>query len=397
VNAPGHVLVVGASAAGLGTAEALRRKGFTGRLTLAGAEPEPPYDRPPLSKRVLAGAWEPARAHLRTPDVLDVLDARFLLGDPATALDAERRSVSTASGRTLTADAIVVATGIRARRLSGHGGPRGVHVLRTLADAAALRADLLGARRVVVVGDGVLGAETAATVRTMGLEVCLVGPQPAPMTGQLGPLVARRLSALHAGNGVVLRAGVLLDGLLTRDGRVSGVRLSDGEELEADVVVTAIGSSPATDWLDGSGLRLDDGVVCDAYCRAADGVWAVGDVARWHHEGLGRLLRLENRTNASEQALAVAGNILGENRPYSPVPYFWTDQFDVRIQVFGLPSAEAPARVVEGDLAQGRFVVCQDGPRGPVSVLGWNMPRQTRSHRASLVDHYTRPLEPTAP
>jgi NADPH-dependent 2,4-dienoyl-CoA reductase/sulfur reductase-like enzyme len=272
-----------------------------------------------------------------------------------------------------------------------------VHVLRTLADAAALRADLLGARRVVVVGDGVLGAETAATVRTMGLEVCLVGPQPAPMTGQLGPLVARRLSALHAGNGVVLRAGVLLDGLLTRDGRVSGVRLSDGEELEADVVVTAIGSSPATDWLDGSGLRLDDGVVCDAYCRAADGVWAVGDVARWHHEGLGRLLRLENRTNASEQALAVAGNILGENRPYSPVPYFWTDQFDVRIQVFGLPSAEAPARVVEGDLAQGRFVVCQDGPRGPVSVLGWNMPRQTRSHRASLVDHYTRPLEPTAP
>ncbi|MBU6534024.1 FAD-dependent oxidoreductase [Streptomyces sp. A108] len=393
MSMPAHVLVVGASAAGLGTAEALRRKGFGGRLTLLGAEDAAPYDRPPLSKQVLSGAWEPARAQLRTPDALDALDAEFLLGDPAVALDAGRRSVRTASGASVTADAVVVATGLRPRELPGQGGLRGVHVVRTAADALALRSALLGARRVVVVGDGVLGAETAATARSMGLDVCLTGPQPAPMTAQLGPLVAGHLAELHRRNGVALRTGVLLDTLLSRDGAVTGVRLSDGDDLPADVVVAAVGCSPATDWLADSGLVLDDGVVCDAYCRAAEGVWAAGDVARWHHRGLGRLLRLENRTNATEQALAVAGDIMGEDRPYVPVPYFWTDQFDVKLQVFGLPSAEYRAEVVEGDPAEGRFVVRHEGPRGPVGVLGWRMPKQTRLHRASITDHYTRPRE----
>ncbi|MBZ6102080.1 NAD(P)/FAD-dependent oxidoreductase [Streptomyces olivaceus] len=397
MSIPEHVLVVGASAAGLTTAEALRRKGFGGRLTLLGAEDAAPYDRPPLSKQVLSGAWEPTRAQLRTADALDALDAEFLLGDPAVALDAGRRSVRTAFGAAVTADAVVVATGLRPRELPGQDGLRGVHVVRTVADALALRSDLLGAGRVVVVGDGVLGAETAATARSMGPAVYLVGPQPAPMTGQLGPLAAGHLADLHRRNGVALRTGVLLDALLSRDGAVTGVRLSDGEELPADVVVAAVGCSPATDWLADSGLVLDDGVVCDARCRAAEGVWAVGDVARWHHRGLGRLLRLENRTNATEQALAVAGDIMGEDRPYVPVPYFWTDQYDVKVQVFGLLSAESRAEVVAGDPAEGRFVVRHEGPRGPVGVLGWRMPKQTRLHRASIVDHYTRPLENAAP
>ena len=397
MSGPASVLVVGASAAGLSTAEALRRKGFGGRLTLLGAEDAAPYDRPPLSKQVLSGAWEPARARLRTKSALDALDAEFLLGDPAVALDSGRRSVRTASGAAVTADAVVVATGLRARVLPGQDGRRGVHVVRTLADAVALRSALRGARRVVVVGDGVLGAETAATARSMGLDVCLAGPQPAPMTGQLGPLVAGHLADLHRHHGVALRTGVLLDALLSRDGAVTGVRLSDGEELSADVVVAAVGSSPATGWLAGSGLVLDDGVVCDARCRAAEGVWAVGDVARWHHQGLGRLVRLENRTNATEQAVAVAGDVMGEDRPYMPVPYFWTDQFDVKLQVFGLPSAACRTEVVEGDPAEGRFVVRHEGPRGPVGVVGWRMPKQTRLHRAGIVEHYTRPLESATP
>ncbi|MBQ0826683.1 NAD(P)/FAD-dependent oxidoreductase [Streptomyces tagetis] len=397
MNTPQHVLVVGASAAGLSTAEALRRKGFDGRLTLVGAESELPYDRPPLSKQVLSGAWDTTRAQLRPKEALDALAAEFVLGDPAVELDADGRRVRTASGLRVTADAIVIATGLKARELPDQAGMSGVHVIRTVGDAVRLRSALLKTERVVVVGDGVLGAETASTARSMGLEVCLVGPQPAPMTEQLGPLVADHLADLHRRHGVCLHSGVLLEGLVSRDGAVTGVRLSDGEDLPADVVVAAVGGLPATDWLADSGLRLDDGIVCDEHCRAAEGVWAVGDVARWHHQGLGRLLRLENRTNASEQALAVAADILGENRPYLPVPYFWTDQFDVKLQAYGLPSADSQAQIVEGDPGESRFVVRHNGPRGPMGVLGWKMPRQARLHRASIVDQYTRPPEPATP
>ncbi|MFF3501668.1 NAD(P)/FAD-dependent oxidoreductase [Streptomyces sp. NPDC003247] len=397
MNAVQSVLVVGASVAGLATAEALRRKGYTGTLTLLGAEPEPPYDRPPLSKQVLSGAWEPRRALLRSIEALAALDAEWVLGDPATGFDARRREATTAAGRTLTADAVVIATGITARTLPAQRGIRGTHVVRTLEDATALRADLLSARRVVVIGDGVLGAETAATARRTGLDVTLAGPQPAPMAEQLGPLVAGHLADLHRRNGVAVRGGVLVDALHTRGDRVTGVRLSDGTDLDADVVVTAVGCAPATGWLRNSGLHLDDGVVCDAFCRAAEGVWAVGDVARWHHEGLGRLLRLENRTNAAEQALAVAADILGTGRPYTPVPYFWTDQFDAKLQIHGIASAGARAEIVEGDPHDGRFLVRYTGLRGPEGVLGWNMPRQTRLQRALLVDHYTRPQQPVTP
>ncbi|MFF8905243.1 NAD(P)/FAD-dependent oxidoreductase [Streptomyces olivaceoviridis] len=390
------VLIAGASAGGLATAEALRRKGYTGTLTLLGAEREPPYDRPPLSKQVLSGAWEPHRARLRSPEALAALDAEFLLGDPAVGFHAHRREVTTAAGRTLTADAIVIATGVTARTLPAQRGVRGSHVVRNLDDTLALRSDLLSARRVAVIGDGVLGAEAAATARQMGLEVTLIGPQPAPMTEQLGPLVAGHLTGLHLRNGVVWHGGVLLDRLHTHGDRVTGLRLSDGTELEADVVVTAVGCVPATGWLENSGLNLDDGVVCDAYCRAAPGIWAVGDVARWQHEGLGRLVRLENRTNASEQALAVASDILGDGRPYLPVPYFWTDQFDARLQIYGIASPDARAEIVEGDPSDGRFVVRFEGPLGPESVIGWKMPKQARLQRASLVDRYTRPQQPVA-
>ncbi|WP_018544170.1 NAD(P)/FAD-dependent oxidoreductase [Streptomyces sp. LaPpAH-108] len=383
------VLVVGASASGLATAEALRRKGFGGTLTLVGAEAETPYDRPPLSKQVLSGAWEPQRAQLRSAEALARLDAEFVLGEQAVALDADRLRVTTEAGRTLAADAVVIATGVGARLLPGQRGVRGVHAIRTLADSVALRAELVAARRVVVLGDGVLGAEAAATARQGGAEVTLAGPQPAPLTRQLGHTTAQHLAALHRDHGVKLHGGVLPEDLHTRDGRVTGVRLSDGTELEADVVITAIGSLPATGWLDGSGLTVDDGVVCDAHCRAAPGVWAVGDVARWHHRGLGRPLRLENRTNASEQALAVAADILGQGRPYTPVPYFWTDQFDTKIQVHGLVPPEAEATVVDGDAGTGRFVVRLDGPAGPECVLGWNMPKQARLRRTSLLDRYT--------
>ncbi|MDN0199517.1 FAD-dependent oxidoreductase [Streptomyces sp. S.PNR 29] len=389
---PSSVLVVGASAAGLGTAEALRRKGYRGSLTVLGAEAHPPYDRPPLSKQVLSGAWLPERLRLRPPQALDALDAEFLLGDPAVALDAAARTVRTAAGRTLSADAVVIATGVRPRTLPGQDGLAGVHVVRSLDDAAALRAELTSAERAVVVGDGVLGAEIAATARGMGVAVTLVGPQAAPMRAQLGPYVAALLGELHREHGVVLRLGTPVDGL-TR----GGVLVSGGEVLPAEVVVVAVGSEPETGWLTGSGLVLDNGVVCDAYCRAAEGIYAAGDVARWFHQGVGAPVRLENRTNAVEQAAAVAGNILGEHQPYTPVPYFWTDQFDARIQVHGRPAADAEVTVVEGSVADRRFVAVHRHEGRVTGVLGWNMPKQARLHRQSLLAETADALTGPAP
>ncbi|MGW4911043.1 NAD(P)/FAD-dependent oxidoreductase [Streptomyces sp. NPDC004270] len=392
MTAPGRILVVGASASGLTTVESLRRKGYTGEIAVIGDEPHAPYDRPPLSKQVLSGAWEPQRATLRTEEILSGLDADFVLGDEAVALDPAARTVRTASGRELSADAVVLATGVRPRTLPGQDGLAGVYVLRALDDALALKAELRPGARLVVVGEGVLGSEIAATARTLGLEVTLTGPLSAPMALQVGPMVAGLLAELHQEHGVRLRLGAGVAGLSGRDGRVTGVELGTGETLAADVVVVAIGASPATEWLTDSGLTLDNGVVCDSRCRAADGIYAVGDVARFHHEGYDRLMRLENRTNATEQAAAVAGVLLGEDRPYVPVPYFWTDQFEAKLQVHGLLPVDADVSVVEGDVAARRFVARYSSGGAVTGVLGWNMPKQTRLRRQEVVDALHTPV-----
>ncbi|MER7080830.1 Reductase C-terminal [Saccharopolyspora kobensis] len=380
-----EVLVVGACAAGLSTVEALRRRGYDGAVTVLGAEQHLPYDRPPLSKKVLSGEWRPDRTNLRQESALTALNAEFVLADAAVGLDPATRTVRTASGRALTADAVVIATGADPRVLPGQDGLDGVHVLRTLEDSLALRESLLAASRLVVVGEGVLGAEIAATARTMGLAVTMVGPQPMPMHAQLGPLVAKRLAALHAERGVELRLGAGVDGFTSEGGRVTGVHLSGGEVLPADVVVVAIGAVPQTAWLAGSGLELDNGVVCDSHCRAAPGVFAVGDVARWWHDRLNALVRLENRTNATEQAAAVAANVLGENLPYAPVPYFWSDQYDAKIHVHGLVPPGAEPTVVDGSLEEGRFVAKYDRDGRTTGVVGWNMAKQARIRRQELI------------
>jgi NADPH-dependent 2,4-dienoyl-CoA reductase/sulfur reductase-like enzyme len=194
------------------------------------------------------------------------------------------------------------------------------------------------------------------------------------------------LGGLHAERGVHLRLGTGVTGLTHRRGRVAGVRLDTGEEIPADVVVIAIGAIPATDWLAGSGLRVDDGLVCDSRCRAAEGIYAVGDVARWRRADLGTLVRLENRTNATEQAGAVAADILGADQPYLPVPYFWTDQFDSRIQVHGELPTGAEVTIVDGDPADRRFVARYSVGGHVTGVVGWNMPKQTRLRRQEIVD-----------
>lgn len=385
------VLIVGASAAGLATAEALRRFGHTGELTLLDAERHRPYDRPPLSKQFLAGTWETHQLQLRDSSRLEELGARWALGSAAESFDSAGMSVRTADGRVHQADAVVIATGLRPRRLPGSVGLSGVHTLRSLDDAVALRRAMTGPGPgpVVVVGNGVLGSEIAATAKAGGKEVTLIGSSARPMAGQLGELASTVLAERHRAAGIELIGGKRVSAI-GGGSSVQEVILDDGSRTRARTVVVAIGSEPETGWLAGSGLALDDGVVCDPHCRAARNVWAVGDVARWRHPHQDTFVRLENRTNASEQAVAVARDILGLGTPYAPVPYFWSDQFGVRIQVFGSARPADDEVVAAGDITGDRFVVTARREGRVVGVVGWGMPKQARLLSAPLREYDER-------
>ncbi|POX37487.1 FAD-dependent oxidoreductase [Streptomyces sp. Ru73] len=377
--------MAGASAAGLAAAEALRREGFEGSLTVVGDERQPPYDRPPLSKQILTGAWPAERVALRRPADLEALGLDLRLGSPAAALSPAVRTVTLADGTALGYDALIVATGVRPRRLP-HCGTPGVHVLRTLEDALALRDRLGAGGRLVVVGAGFLGAEVAAAARSLGAAVSLVEPAPLPLAHAVGQQVGAYLAQLHRDHGVDLRTGTTVARIVTEGGRATGVRLADGTLLPADDVLVAIGSEPNTAWLEGSGLDLSDGVVCDQYCAAAPGVYAAGDVARWFNPLFGTAMRIEHRTNAAEQGMTAARNVLAaEPRPFAPIPYFWSDQYGVRIQSFGYLRGHDEARVVEGDPANGRFLVAYRTGQRLAGALAVGMPpRALHRWRAAL-------------
>ncbi|MFI8993159.1 NAD(P)/FAD-dependent oxidoreductase [Streptomyces sp. NPDC053542] len=389
----GRIAVVGASAAGLAAVEALRRGGWTGELTLVGDEPHLPYDRPPLSKQLLSGDWERDRLGLRTADQLDALDLDVRLGTKATALDAGTRTLTLAGGERLECDGVIVATGVRARTLPGLARLDGVHTLRTLDDALALRTWLSGApRRLVVAGNGVLGCEAAAVARELGHEVTLVGRDPLPMGRLVGDGVGALLAAEHERHGVRMLTGSL-DVVETVDGHVTGVRLTDGSTLGADTVLLAIGSEPAVDWLRAdAALDTADGLRCDEYCAAAPGVYAAGDVARWYHPGHGRHLRIEHRMNATEQAMAAAKNLLvelgvsqDERRPFAPVPYFWSDQYGMKLQAYGVLAGADRAETVLLDKEQRRVAALYGRDGQATGVLAAGLPpRQIRGLRAVI-------------
>ncbi|WP_419703063.1 NAD(P)/FAD-dependent oxidoreductase [Promicromonospora sp. NFX87] len=370
-----RVVVVGASAGGLAAAEGLRRQGFDGPITVVGDEPHLPYDRPPLSKQILNGEWEADRLALRSHHDLEALGLEWRLGEPATEADASERTVTLASGDRLGYDHLVVATGVRPRRLPGvdHRAP-GLHVMRRLEDALALRSRLVPGRRLVVVGAGFIGAETAAAARGRGLEVTMIEPARVPLAHAVGEVVGRALVQVHREHGVDLRTGTTVTGIVTdADGRVAGVSLDDGTTVAADDVVVGIGSVANTEWLANSALPVDDGLVCDEYCAAADGVWGVGDVARFHNPLFGTSMRIEHRTNAAEQGLAVARNIVddGARRPFAPVPYFWSDQYHLKIQAHGYLRGHDEVSVLDGDPTSGRFLVAyrsEDRLSGVLSV-----------------------------
>ena len=384
-----NVVVVGASLAGFRAVEELRHRGYDGTLTVIGAEPHLPYDRPPLSKQILAGTWEVDRLPL-TPigkEVAD-LDVEWRLGSAATALDTGARQVSLADGSTVEYDALVIATGAAVRTLPGQPELDGLHMLRTLDDCLELRAALDATPpRVVVVGAGFIGAEVAATARQRGLEVTVLEALSTPLQRALGDVIGGVCADIHRDHGVDLRlstgvAGFEDDG----HGRLTGITLSDGTTLAADVAVVGIGVVPNTAWLEGSGLTIDNGVVCDAMCRAAPDVVVAGDVARWPNERFGEVMRVEHWENAQEQGAHVARVLLGAAEPYTPVPWFWSDQYDRKIQLAGRSSADDEVVVVDGSIDERRFVALYGRAGRLVGVLGMNRPRPVMEYRQLIAD-----------
>ncbi|MES9602412.1 MULTISPECIES: NAD(P)/FAD-dependent oxidoreductase [Actinomadura] len=382
------VVIVGASVGGVRTARALRSSGHAGEIVLVGAEEHLPYDRPPLSKAFLAGTATRGELTLLGEDTADAAGIRLELGTPATAVDVAGRAVELADGRRLAFDELVVATGARPRP-SPWGAPPGLHVLRTLDDAVALREDLRCGGPLVVVGAGFIGAEVAATATAMGLaDVTLVDPARAPLGRVLSPAVARRFARLHADRGVRTRFGAAVTGVEAVDGGLV-VGLDDGSRLPAATVVVGIGAVPNDEWVRGSGLTVADGVVCDRYSRArgASNVHAVGDVARWFHPRRRRLVRAEHWTNAVEQAERVAHNITHPDdlQAHDPVEYAWTDQYDWRIQMVGRTGGGLDHVILPGADPDHGFAVLYADPAGEFAgAVAVNWPRVVIACRKAL-------------
>jgi NADPH-dependent 2,4-dienoyl-CoA reductase/sulfur reductase-like enzyme len=401
----GTVLVAGASLAGLRAVQGLRDGGFRGRVVMVGDEQHLPYDRPPLSKQVLAGTWPPQRIVLADRELLDSLGVELQLGQRATALDAEARRLTVEDGRVLEADGIVIATGARPRWLPGTDGRPGVHVVRTLDDCRSLRdqIDAVGPGcRVVVVGAGFIGSEVAATCSSLGCRVTVLEALPTPLASALGELIGAACGALHARHGVALRTGVGVEAihpaprrggeaLDAGSGAAGRVALGDATSLPADVVVIGIGVVPNVEWLAGSGVAVADGVVCDEALFAADGVVAAGDLARWtwRHDGSERSVRIEHWEVAAQMGGAAARGLLAGRaaaEPFDPVPYFWSDQYGLRIQMLGRPEPTDDVAVVDGrlDAEDGKFVAIYGRAGRLTAALAVSRPRQLMAFRPLL-------------
>lgn len=381
------MLIVGASIAGVRTAQALRQAGYAGTVTLVGEEPHHPYDKTPLSKEMLAVGGDVGPRSLLEDFTELAVDLR--LGVRATGLDVDRRVVHCQDGGTLPYEHLVIATGANARQLPGTERLSGVHTLRRAEDAVALRSEMAGGRRAVVVGAGFIGAEFAAAARSHGMHVTLVEPQEVPLSHVLGADVGAELSGLHAANDVTLCSGTGVASV-QGDGQVRSVTLGDGRELPADLVVVGIGAQPATAWLEGAGLPLDDGVVCDERLRVVghDDIHAAGDVARWRHPWYGPV-RIEHWTNAQEHAALVAADVCGKQLPAATAPYVWSDQYGRRIQIVGRPSLGQSVEIQGSVLAGPMTALYADTAGRLIGAVVVDDPRLTLKARRAITQERT--------
>lgn len=379
---PDRLVVVGASLAGLRAVEAARRAGYRGAIALIGAETHLPYDRPPLSKAFLERERELDPTY-RDRDGFEDLGVDLLLGAPATALDADNRIVCV-GGREVPYDALVIATGSVARSLPGTHGLAGVHTLRTIGDAQAVRRALDDDARTVVIGAGFVGSEVASSARKRGLDVTVLEAADTPLVRAVGAEAGAMLAQLHGSNGTRLVCGASVAGVQRTEGGLE-VGMDDGSSYACDLVVVGIGATPATSWLEGSGIHLDDGIVCDEkLATGLPSVYAAGDVARWPNQLFGRTMRLEHWTSAAQQASVATLNALGiADAWYSTVPYFWSDWYGIRIQMVGIP-AEGGLEVVAGSANEGRFVALYRQEDRLAGALCVGYPALTMKYRRLL-------------
>ena len=374
-----RVVVVGASIGGLTAAETLREEGYSGEIVLIGDEPHLPYNRPPLSKQILAGEWEPAQAAIRTATELDERAIRVMTGCAATGLDLAARVLQTSDGP-LAFEELIIATGTEPRL---HAALSRSDTLRTLDHAVALRSRLDDARSVAVIGSGILGSEIASAARKRDAATLLIGRSGALSFGSVGTLLSDELTRLHESHGVELALhATVTDAYATSDGGQELV-FGNGDRRRFDVVVTMIGGTPRTGWLAGSGLDLADGIACDATGAAAPGVWAVGDVAAWADPSSGRHVRVEHQSNAIEQAIAVAVRIArGESTP-APVPLFWSEIHGTRINAYGWFDQTNALETQPAE--RGAVYLARDSSNHIRGAIGWNAsPREFRTARAAV-------------
>jgi len=373
-------VIVGGGLAAARTAEQLRRSEFSGRITIVSDETHLPYDRPPLSKEVLRKEVDDVA--LKPRAYYDENDIILRLGSAATSLDTAAQTVTLADGTLLVYDELVIATGLVPRRIPAFPDLEGIRVLRSFDESMALRQHATEARRAVVIGAGFIGCEVAASLRSLGVDVVLVEPLPTPLAAVLGEQIGGLVARLHRDEGVDVRTGVSV-AEVRGQGHVDSVVLSDGTELTADLVVVGIGSRPATEWLDGSGVAVDNGVICDEAGRTTvPNVWALGDVASWR-DPTGHQARVEHWSNVTDQARVVVPAMLGQDVPSAVVvPYFWSDQYDVKIQCLGEPEATDIVHLIEDD---GRkFLAYYERDGVVVGVVGGGMPGKVMKVRAKI-------------
>jgi NADPH-dependent 2,4-dienoyl-CoA reductase/sulfur reductase-like enzyme len=382
---PENIVVVGSGLAGLRSAETLRAHGYEGRLTMVGEESHLPYERPALSKELLAGKRSPEQLMLRQPEFFREQKIDLLLGRRVEKVSIRNRTVLVSDGRELIWDALVIATGARARRLRGLETPPGVHYLRTLSDALALRAELTPGKRLAVVGAGFIGAEVASTAVSLGLDVSVIEPLAAPLERVLGTEIGLLLAERYRAHGVELMLGTgVTDFACGADGRLRALELTGGGEIVCDVAVVGVGAEPAGELLGGQEIETD------ASGRTEyEGVYACGDVASSWRRSLGRHQRMEHWTSAAGQAAAVARTILGEESVHDDVPFFWSDQFGLRLQYVGFAAEWARIEVdEEGDTFSVRYL---DEADRLLAALVANRPREVGALRRELASSSRTP------